>query len=152
MNQIRTSNPPINQFIVFVLEVIYHFSFVAYNIFFHMRSGQTLGKMFAEVRLLDISEERPPTFCQSFIREIGYIISSFVNLVLLFYLVSTGHNIGQLESVQRSDSLMEMLASISLTISFGWFFLEILTTLSNSKRRAFHDYIANTVVVKVFRD
>jgi uncharacterized RDD family membrane protein YckC len=31
----------------------------------------------------------------------------------------------------------------------GWFLLEIGTTFTNPKRRAVHDLIANTVVVRV---
>jgi len=31
----------------------------------------------------------------------------------------------------------------------GWFLLEVITMLTNSKRRAIHDLIAKTVVMKV---
>lgn len=146
MSQVRNSNPPINQFIVFILEGIYCFSSLAYNIFFHVRCGQTPGKMFTQVKLMDISEERPPKFYQAFIREIGYIISSLINLVLLIYFLATNHNTSQ--ALDSSDLFGKILVYTSLTISFSWLFIEIITTLSNSKRRAFHDYIANTVVVK----
>ena len=32
---------------------------------------------------------------------------------------------------------------------FGWTLLEVLTMLTNAKRRAIHDFIAGTVVVRV---
>jgi uncharacterized RDD family membrane protein YckC len=32
---------------------------------------------------------------------------------------------------------------------FAWFVAEILTMLSNEKRRAIHDFIAGTVVVRI---
>jgi uncharacterized RDD family membrane protein YckC len=32
--------------------------------------------------------------------------------------------------------------------SIGWFLLEVVTMLTNSKRRALHDLIAKTVVVR----
>lgn len=34
-------------------------------------------------------------------------------------------------------------------ISAAWFLIEIVTAALNKKRRAFHDYIAGTVVVKL---
>jgi uncharacterized RDD family membrane protein YckC len=32
-------------------------------------------------------------------------------------------------------------------VSLGWFITEVVTMLTNKKRRALHDFIANTVVI-----
>jgi uncharacterized RDD family membrane protein YckC len=34
---------------------------------------------------------------------------------------------------------------------FAWFVLELLTMLTNNKRRALHDFIAGSVVVRLAR-
>ena len=54
--------------------------------------------------------------------------------------------------VQMEDggvSSLPVLFQFLLAISLIWTVLEILTMLTNDKRRALHDYIAGTVVVKV---
>jgi len=40
---------------------------------------------------------------------------------------------------------------IALYAMFAWFVLELLTMLTNNKRRALHDFIAGSVVVRLAR-
>ena len=75
-------------------------------------------------------------------RDVGYIAIDMLTLAYFIYLVlAQKYSTGQ---QQLEDGLPGTILSIA---GAGWFFLEIVTMLSNEKRRAFHDYIAGTVVV-----
>jgi uncharacterized RDD family membrane protein YckC len=112
-----------------------------YSVLLHARSGQTLGKMAMGVRVLDLSEERIPSLKQAFLRDIGYIFLNFASFLYLVSLVLSG---------QYSRGA-EMGGAAGMVLSFAgtsWFLLEVVTMLTNNKRRALHDYIAGTVVVQ----
>jgi hypothetical protein len=77
------------------------------------------------------------------LRDVGSIVFSSCGLVYFIYLVVT-------RSYGGSDSLADHWLLIVLAfVNLGWFLLELATMFTNSKRRAFHDLIANTVVVRV---
>lgn len=136
------SAPARGPFILIVWGVIYYSSYCLYSVLLHARYGQTLGKMATKVRVLDFSEERLPSLRQAFIREIGDILINAISLFWFIYLVVVGRYTSQ---VDVAFSGLGMLVAYG---SFGWFFLELVTMLINDKRRAFHDLIAGTVVVR----
>jgi len=112
-----------------------------YSVLLHARYGQTLGKRAVGVKVLDISETRLPTLLQAFLRDSGYIAFNMFALVYLFVLVLDGNY--TLEVFTES-----VPARIANWMSFGWFLTEVVTMLTNDKRRALHDFIARTVVVR----
>lgn len=107
-----------------------------YSVIMHARYGQTLGKMVMKVKLVDLSEAGLVTYQQAIMRDIVGIV---VTVFILIYLV------GSLSSVQviteHYDDFMKPWA-------FYWLLIELITMLTNSKRRAVHDFIAGTVVVR----
>lgn len=108
-----------------------------YNILFHGYNGQTIGKMIMGLRIYDKSEIKSITYKQAIIRD----IIPFSLLVLT-----------QLLSYITSPNTMDALSYIVLIVSFVsviWSFIEIITMLFNSKRRALHDFIAGTIVLKI---
>ena len=112
-----------------------------YSVILHARSGQTLGKKAMKIRVLDVSEERIPTLKQAFLRDIGYIVLSCSSMIYFIYLVITNH--------LRTGTGVNPIPGIILGLaSLGWFLLEITSMFTNEKRRALHDFIANTVVVQ----
>lgn len=115
-----------------------------YSILLHARYGQTLGKMVVGVKVLDVSEQRIPTLRQAFLRDSGYIILSALSLGYVIYLTATN------QSLTGPDRLTPPLQILAGAI-FGWSLLEIITMLTNHKRRALHDWIAGTVVVRDIR-
>lgn len=118
---------------------ISYFSYCAYSTILHGRSGQTLGKTATRIIVLDVSEKRLPGYWQAFLRDSVYIGLTVVPLFGFWYYLFTGG----LESALSHSWLDTSL----IVISWGWFILEIVTMLSNDKRRALHDWIARTVVV-----
>jgi uncharacterized RDD family membrane protein YckC len=63
-----------------------------------------------------------------------------VSLVITLYIVLTGGGINSL-----AFGNMEWVIGFAI---LGWFAAEILTLITNKKRRAVHDFIAGTVVVR----
>jgi uncharacterized RDD family membrane protein YckC len=112
----------------------------------HGRYGQTVGKMVTKARVVDFRTEGTISFGQAWFRE-G--IPMFLTLGLLGYQVSailTG-------SVSPSD--IENGAAFAgksflllMALPAAWYAAEVLTMLTNKKRRALHDFVAGTVVVR----
>lgn len=115
--------------------------FFIYSIYFHWKTGQTIGKMLTNVRVMDVSEERGLTLKQAFLRDSIYIVIQIIGMILILINI---WRIGEF-----SEYGIEPYNTYLNYLSLIWFLLEIVTMLSNEKRRAFHDKIANTVVVKI---
>jgi uncharacterized RDD family membrane protein YckC len=127
--------------VIIIWSGIMYSSYWLYSVLLHSRYGQTVGKMLMKIKVLDVSEERIPTFRQAFLRDIGYIVLNTLSLVYLVYLVLAGEHVAGAE-------ISSLPGRILLWASFGWFLVEIVTMATNEKRRALHDYIAGTVVIR----
>lgn len=121
--------------------LFYVCSGVAYSIYLHSRYGQTIGKYFCKVMVIDSSEISSISFKQAVLRDIFPVLVlpvSFYNLVSAYSdWVSTG--------AWEFTGLSIFLMSSAIL----WGIAELLTMLTNEKRRAVHDLIAGTVVIKV---
>jgi uncharacterized RDD family membrane protein YckC len=112
-----------------------------YTVVLHARYGQTLGKRIMGVKVLDVSESRIPTLSQALVRDSVYIVLNTFTLAYLFVLVMRG----DYTEVALTQSAPGRMLN---WIGWGWFVTEIVTMLTNDKRRALHDVIARTVVVR----
>lgn len=110
-----------------------------YLVIGHGKYGQTLGKKAMGVKVLDISEERLIGYKRAFLRE---CILFFFSAGFIIYLVSKTGSQQTPEDVMRESNLGFYFPLI-------WFALEIVTTLTNLKYRALHDYIAGSVVIRL---
>ena len=131
-----TSSPVVLMFWFFIYQALN----IGYVVGFTYYYGQTLGKMATGIVILDKSES-PITFGQAIIRHIVPIILGFVSIGFVFNNLLAG-NIANRGLGAFSNVLMVGF------VAFGWLALEWVTMLFNSKRRAFHDFIAGTVVVR----
>lgn len=118
---------------------------VGYTVCLHAKYGQTVGKMVCKVRVVDHDTEGPITFKQALIRECIPFLASLGVIAYEIALVTDDSNV----SVAPNGRLAYHgdLALLGL-IPALWFFAEIVTMLSNDKRRALHDYLADTVVIR----
>lgn len=123
-----------------IWSAITYSSYWLYSVLLHARYGQTLGKRFMGIKVLDTSESRIPTLKQALLRDSGYILLNTATLAYLVVLVLHGD---YTEAALRQSTP----ARIMDWIGFGWFLTEVVTMLTNDKRRALHDFIARTVVV-----
>jgi uncharacterized RDD family membrane protein YckC len=116
---------------------------VIYTIFMHGYFGQTLGKMFMDVKVLDHDTEAEINVKQAVRRE-SVNLGLNIIWVLLIIAISTA---------------LETSGTITMSLSYGvmvfsflamvWGISEFVTMLFNDKRRAIHDYIGKTVVVRI---
>lgn len=113
---------------------------VGYSIWMHGKYGQTLGKMICKVIVLDVSE-RPLTMRQAVWRDIFNVVVFPISLALDITRILHGIDI----SKSAENTLLDQIIGYS---GLGWFLLEVGTMLLNDKRRALHDWIAGSVVIR----
>lgn len=111
-----------------------------YTIFMHFKYGMTFGKMLTKIKVVNIDETKI-TLKQSFMRESVFLIIESICIIFFIFEIFNS----SLEVNKVLDGYQDLIGNISL----GWILLELLTMLTNVKRRALHDYIAKTVVIKI---
>lgn len=128
--------------------VVERLSYLVYTVLFHARYGQTVGKMFTHVRVVDFRTEGKISFWQALLRE-G--IPALLNLGYLAYEIFailtgriTAGDLANGKALAQTTGL-----HIVTNLPLLWFAIEVLTMLTNKKRRALHDFIAGTVVVQI---
>jgi uncharacterized RDD family membrane protein YckC len=130
-----------------LLAIVPGLAWIPYTIWMHARYGQTVGKMVTKVRVVDFRTEGKISVRQAWLRE-G--LPLLLSLALLGYEVSailsgrlTLGDTANVEALVASRPFWLLAALPGL-----WFVAEVLTMLTNAKRRALHDFIAGTVVVR----
>lgn len=113
---------------------------LAYSILLHYKYGQTYGKWVMKVKVLDVSETRTLTLRQAILRDIvGLIVAA--GAIIYFFIMSF-----------QSDPLATVhyyYNDFTDQLFFWWTVAELITMLTNNKRRAVHDFMAGSVVVRV---
>lgn len=129
------------EFVIYLWQFISSIAVYVYTILMHGSFGQTVGKMACGVIVLDKSETQKISLRQAFYRDCVPLI-----LMLFFMVISNPIAVksGQAESFDGPPVLLILFGSMNLV----WSVTEIVTMLSNKKRRALHDYIAGSVVVR----
>lgn len=115
--------------------------FIAYSVISHGYYGKTIGKHICNVKVLDLSGA-DLSIKQAILRDSFPIALLILTLPFELALVSKGIN-------PYSPDAQTTMTMISSSFGWIWFTIEMVTMLSNKKRRALHDYIAKSVVVKV---
>lgn len=124
------------------LQALNGVQFAIYAIFMHGYFGQTLGKMFMDVKVLNHETETEINVKQALRRE-SVNLALNISWVLIILVVAI--------SLEMSGAISGGLSYA--VIGFGilavvWGTSEFVTMLFNDKRRAVHDYIGKTVVVR----
>jgi len=126
--------------LLFLWVLIYQVISLAYSIGFLYLFGQTPGKMATGVLILDNNDQKL-TLNQAILRNIVPVIVAPIFILL----VTSNLLAGQLANRGLGDARFLMWF---FAIAVAWGVLEFITMLFNSKRRAIHDWIAGTVVVR----
>jgi len=108
--------------------------FYFYSIFLHYRYGQTLGKKITNIKVVSNSDET---------KLIG-VLNAFKRDSVGIALVLIGVFLKQ--SYPTNLNVMRWLFLFS---SQTWLMAEVVTMLFNKKKRAIHDFLANSVVIDV---
>jgi uncharacterized RDD family membrane protein YckC len=138
------SNPP--RAIGLLGLLVQQLGWFAYTVLMHGKYGQTVGKMTTMVRAFDVRTETPISYRQAHLREGIPAAASAPFLIHEFVGVMQGKASTTLvaEGKRSHDSGLSCFAALPLL----WFLAEILTMLTNGKRRALHDFIAGTAVIR----
>ena len=110
-----------------------------YNILLHGCYGQTVGKMVCGIKVLDISEQ-PINMRQALLRDSVRISIDAATLAISLYVFLEGSGF---------DSRTLFTRFVTASLGLVWMAAGLVTLLTNVKRRAIHDFIAGTVVVRV---
>jgi len=106
--------------------------------------GQTIGKMLLKVRVMDVSETAHINYWQAAKRNIVPICATIISLPYDIYQIIVGKFI-MLHPKTGLDTYMIAM----MFVLIAWFLLELITMFFSKKRRAVHDFIAGSVVIKV---
>ena len=131
-----------------LLGLSHHFLSFSYTVFMHGKYGMTVGKMVCHVKVVDNVTEQPITYKQAIMRDIIPIV-----LIVLMFVLTVFGFADSMDPVNsslgaNSNSALLVLSMITGSIMMLWFLAEVITMLTNPKRRALHDFIAGTVVVR----
>ena len=126
----RSAGFPVVGYLGFVIDET---MFFVYSIAMHGYFGQTIGKWIMRVKVISVDGSRL-SMRQALLRD-------SVPLVLVVIYVLLGPD------ADRAGGWGRFLANVSII----WFVLEIVSMLTNDKRRAIHDFIAGSVVVRLPR-
>ena len=110
-----------------------------YSVVMHAVFGQTIGKMLMRIKVFDVSEI-PITFRQAVLRDVVPLVAGVAFLCADVYFISSGR--------QNPDEY-DAIYAVGNNVLLGWTVLELVSMLTNEKRRSIHDFIAQTVVVKM---
>lgn len=113
---------------------------ILYSVYFHLKFGQTVGKMVAKVKVVDISETKNISLKQALLRDSVYIIFEIIRLGYFATLI--------MKFLMPTSNLLEDYDDFGMIISLVWVGLELTSMLTNSKKRAIHDFLAGTVVIR----
>lgn len=125
------------------LQAVNGLQFAIYAILMHGFFGQTLGKMAMGVKVLNHDTETKINLTQALRRE---SVNLGLNIVWFFLILTVG------VSFELHGDISENLALLVLgfgVFAFVWAVSEFVTMLFNDKRRAIHDFIGKTVVVRI---
>lgn len=105
-----------NVFTLILGTIVMYSSVYVYSVLFHWKTGQTLGKKWMEVRVVNKDENRLLTFEQSFKRDSFYILTETIGIIAVSYqILKFGH-------LPSDDTvLMQIVDWMGLI----WFILEI---------------------------
>lgn len=125
--------------------IVQNLAWLTYTVLMHAKFGQTIGKKMCGVKVVDFRTEGRISFRQALIRE---------GIPILLSLGLLGYEISIMVAEKRADIVVSDLAKLGSTFWFllmlpsFWFGAEVVTMLFSAKRRALHDYLAGTVVVR----
>lgn len=125
-----------NGFINMIAGLAYSVVPFIYYVYMHGRFGQTIGKFIARVKIITIEGTRI-TYKHALMRDIVPCLLLPVSIWVALYISVKG------------EAPSPVMYEWAYYIAFFWIVLEMVSMLLNEQRRAIHDFIADTVVVRV---
>ncbi len=123
-----------------------------YYVYLPKRYGATPGKLIMGMQIIRLDGEKIG-WREAFLRHLVMFILAISGAALTIYGMSktdeaTFESLSWLQQSQHLMSFSPILLVIYTWLSNGWFWSELIVLLTNPRKRALHDYIAGTVIVK----
>jgi uncharacterized RDD family membrane protein YckC len=130
-----------------LLIIVENLAWLFYTVVMHGRYGQTVGKMVTKVRVVDFRTEGRISWRQAWLREgIPMLLSLGMVVQEVAAMLKESEST---QAVTRGQALVATKPfNLLLELPGWWFVAEAVTMLTNEKRRALHDFIAGTIVVR----
>ncbi|MES2984930.1 MAG: RDD family protein [Pseudomonadota bacterium] len=119
---------------------------VAYIVYFNGRYGATIGKRVMKLQVLDISGAKID-YKQALCREIVSVAYIFLSCVFSWLSFAHAPSSESALSLYIGGQQSPALHFVNLAMQL-FVFLDILVLVFNKKKRAIHDFIGGTVVVR----
>ena len=131
---------------------------LVYEVFFHASWGQTIGKRVTQIKVLT-RNFRPIGWTKAIARSSVSILFGVLAIVLytLIWGTISSNTLSHLTIAEAlklkppmdsvPQSYLFLWATIRICNNF-WFWSEVIVMLTNTKKRALHDFIAGTVVIE----
>ncbi|HEY2341503.1 MAG TPA: RDD family protein [Chthoniobacteraceae bacterium] len=132
--------------VVALLVILESVAWLVYSVFMHARYGQTVGKMVTKVRVVDFRTEGRISYLQAWLRDGIPIVLNLGLVGYQVYAILTGKD--DPRAVAKDQVVYYEPSWLAIALPVSWFLAEVLTMLTNEKRRALHDFIAGTVVIR----
>jgi uncharacterized RDD family membrane protein YckC len=121
-----------------------------YNIYLPKRYGGTPGKLIVGIKIVKI-DASPIDWKEAFLRYSVNIVFSFLSIAIMAMavLLADKEIYNNLNWFQRFAYLSGIVKNNIITILNNiWIWSEIIVLLFNKRKRAIHDFIAGTVIIK----
>ena len=123
-----------------------------YYIYLPKKYGGTPGKLIAGMKIIKLNGESID-WKEAFLRHsVLLVLTLFSVIMMTSCLVSadeiTFNSLGWLKRSQYLMSLSPIFFLIYTWVSNIWIYSEFIVLLTNKRKRAIHDYIAGTIIVK----
>jgi uncharacterized RDD family membrane protein YckC len=126
--------------------------YIWYNMYLVRQYGGTPGKLIVGIRILKI-DGSDVTWREAILREfVSFVLMIFMTILMSRAVAKAdGEYFRDLEWMYRNKylfSLEPVMYKIYFWASNIWFYSELVVLLLNKRRRALHDFMAGTVIVK----
>lgn len=123
-----------------------------YHIYLPKKYGGTPGKLIVGNKIIRI-DGKPIEWKEAFLRHIVMLALTILSVIVMTICLlkaddETYKNLGWLQRSQYLMSLSPLFFKLYTWTSNIWVYSEFIVLLTNKRKRAIHDYIAGTVIVK----
>jgi len=125
---------------------------ISYHMFFLTRFGATPGKMLLKIKIVTINGQKIG-LKEALLRFIVNLIIMVISIIITTYmhLLITEQQFNAMDNRKRikwfSDN-RPVLHKVFIWATRAWMWSDLIVLLCNKRKRALHDYIAGTVVIK----
>lgn len=123
-----------------------------YNIYLPKKYGGTLGKLVVGIKIIRL-DGHLIDWKEAILRHIVMLTITILSSIMMTKNLMEANegifkSLSWLQQVQYLESLSPTFFKINRWVSYIWVFSEFIVLLTNKRKRAIHDYIAGTVIVK----